>query len=81
MPPPFPAKPKTKTAKAAAADVARAPDDDRDGVRWRQERPRGAKRRKQHAERATEVGDLCGRPQVPEEAFEKAAAAKKWVFI
>ena len=50
-----------------------APDDD--GVSLAPGAPKGAKRRKRHAERASEVADLCGRLQVSEEAFEKVAKA------
>ena len=80
LPPPSPAKPKTKTAKTA--DVA--PDD---GVSLASGASKGAKRRKRHAERASEVADLCDRLHVFEETFEKvatSASAKKpsaWVFI
>ena len=74
LPPSSLAKTKTKTAKTA--DVA--PDDD--GVSLATGAPKGAKRRKRHAERASEVADLCDRLHVFEEAFEKvakSAATKK----
>ena len=57
LPPPSPAKPKTKTA--TTADVA--PDDD--GVSLASGASKGAKPRKRHAERASEVADLCDRLQ------------------
>ena len=69
LPPPSPAKPKTKTAETA--DVA--PDDD--GVSLVSGASKGAKRWRKHAERATEVADLCDRLHVFEEAFEKVAKA------
>ena len=69
LPPPSPAKPKTKTAKTA--DVA--PDDD--GVSLASGAPKGAKRWKRHAERATEVADLCDCLHVFEEVFEKVTKA------
>ena len=62
LPPPSLAKPKTKTAKTA--DLA--PDD---GVSLTSGAPKGAKRRKKHADRADEVAELCGRLTVFEEAF------------
>ena len=71
---PSPAKPKTKTAKTA--DMA----PDGDGVLLASGASKGAKHQKRHAERATEMADLCGRLHVFEEAFEKvakAAATKK----
>ena len=74
LPPPSLAKPKTKTAKTA--DVA--PDDDR--VSLASGASKGAKRRKRHAERVSEVADLCDRIHVYREAFgkvAKAASAKK----
>ena len=74
LPPPSPAKPKTKTVKTADA----APDDD--GVSQASGASKGAKRRRKHAERATEVEGLSHRLQVFEEAFEKvdkATSAKK----
>ena len=55
-----------------------APDDD--GVSQAPGAPKGAKRRRIHAERATEVADLCNCLHVFEEAVEevaKAASAKK----
>ena len=75
LPPPSPAKPKTKTAKTA--DVA--PDD---GVSLASGASKGAKRwkLKKHAERAEKVAELCDRLTVFEEGFEKvarAAATKK----
>ena len=78
LPPPSPAKPKTKTVKA----VDGAPDDD--GVSQAPGAPKGAKRRRKHDERAAEVEGLSHRLRVFEEAFEKvakggskAASAKK----
>ena len=58
LPPPSPAKPKPTTVKTA--DVA--PDDDR--VSQASGASKGAKRRRKHAERATEVEDLCNRLHV-----------------
>ena len=75
LPPPSPAKPKTKTAKTA--DVA--PGLTADGVSLPSGASKGAKRRKKHAERAEAAAVLAGRITVFEEAFDKvaAAAAKK----
>ena len=67
LPPPFPAKPKAKTAKAAGV----APDLDGDRVSVVSGASKGAKRRRRHAERAV----LAARLTVFEEAFEKVAAA------
>ena len=74
LPSPSPAKPKPKTAKTANV----APDDDR--VSQASGASKGAKRRRKHAKRATEVEDLSHRLHVFKEAFEKvakAAVAKK----
>ena len=68
-PSPSLASPKPKTAKTA--DVA--PEDD--GVSRGSGASKGAKRRRKHAERATEVEGLSHRLQVFEEAFEKVAQA------
>ena len=68
-PPPSSAPPKPKTVKTA--DVA--PEDD--GVSRGSGASKGAKRRRKHAERATEVEGLSHRLQVFEEAFEKVAKA------
>ena len=76
LPPPSPAKQKTKTPKTA--DVA----PDYDGVSQASGASKGTKRRRKqcHAERATEVEDLSHRLRVFEESFEKvatSASAKK----
>ena len=61
LPPPSPVKPKPKTVKTADG----APDDG--GISQASERSKGAKRRRKHAARATEVEGLSHRLQVLEE--------------
>ena len=69
LPPPSMPKPKTKTVKTA--DVA--PEDD--GVSQASGSLKGAKRRRKHAERATEVEGLSHRFHVFEEAFKGPATS------
>ena len=70
-PPPSPAKPQTKTAKAAGV----APDSDDDGGVLASGASKGAKHRKKHAERAEELAVLADRLTVFEKALAKMAKA------
>ena len=71
-PPPPLVKPKPKTVKIADATPEEISDN---GVSQASGAPKGAKRRRKHAERATEMEGLSHRCNVLEEAFEKVVQA------